>query len=866
MKRLIQVGMFVILSFSLSLSAENPGNPFDGSEGAGGFDEPTDNEGSASDDFGFSPPPTPFEPSSPTAEAAPTIKNMVERFRNIPSQPVPAQPSARSLSPGPSLPTASSAKKSATAPRLQDYLELDETVKGLEVKSFDLQDKEIKDVVLLISKWTGKNFILDQKVRGKITIIGPSQVSLQEAYQAFLSSLDANNLTTVQSGKFIRIIETAEARRAPVKTYSGTYAPRDDQYITRIFQLKYINAEEVQREFRDLVTRQGKLFAYEPTNSIIITDTGSNIHRLREMLDALDVKTHETGLHVLKINHSSAKTIADMLTDIYGETQSTRPGQPRTFRRGALERSRGGGIVTKIIPDEQTNSLIVLANSVGFKQISQTVGKLDVRSKDNGKIHVYYCEHAKAEDLATTLAALASGGSSTSQQSQRPRSQSRSSNSSGANPSGGGTPVSTSSGPVSADFGEGVKITSDASTNALVINGSPGEYQALRKVLKKLDIPRLQVFVESAIMEVSMDDTDEWNLNLGIGIPGRGFGGGFVGDSASLIGALTKSGAATEGVNIPGFIGGPFSTDVRSSATSAASTVEMAPFMAILNILAKETRANVLSTPQIVAIDNQEAEFKVQDKIPMASALTSLGGAGATGVPQVNVEKVDVGIAIKLTPHINATSKMIQLDVDQTIEDVKDSSSVPEALQATTRATTSRMIKTSVVVKDQDYIALGGLMSDRSSEVETKVPLLGDIPVLGWLFKSKSWEKKKTNLVILLHPQIINTRLDTATLVKKQLSRRDAFIKDDHYDHDAHKESIDDLKSKVDQQEQEGKTEPIIDYRKNDPMLGETPPASAATSNDRITNEVISQEPAVPSTPVESPPQDMPMIPPGEEG
>src|SRR5690606_30606553 len=171
----------------------------------------------------------------------------------------------------------------------------------------------------LISKWTGKNFILDAKVRGKITILGPSQVTLEEAYHAFLSALDANNLTTVKSGKFIRVIESAEARRAPVETYAGDYAPDTDQFITRIFQLKYINADEVQREFRDLTTRQGKLFAYEPTNSIIITDTGSNIKRIQEILDTLDVKGFETTLHVMRIKHTSAKAVAEMLDEIYGD-------------------------------------------------------------------------------------------------------------------------------------------------------------------------------------------------------------------------------------------------------------------------------------------------------------------------------------------------------------------------------------------------------------------------------------------------------------------------------------------------------------------------------------------------------------------
>jgi general secretion pathway protein D len=242
--------------------------------------------------------------------------------------------------------------------------------------------------------------------------MGPSQVTLEEAYQAFLSALDANGLTTVKSGKFIRIIESAEARRAPVETYAGDYTPDTDQFITRIFQLKYINADEVQREFRDLTTRQGKLFAYEPTNSIIITDTGSNIKRIQEILDTLDVKGFETTLHVLRIKNSSSKAISEMLGDIYGDNSKGGGGgsRPRTFRRSALERTRGGGVISKIVPDEQTNSLLVLANRAGFEQLQQLVRKLDVKVTDTGRIHVYYCEYAKAEDLAATLASLSGSG------------------------------------------------------------------------------------------------------------------------------------------------------------------------------------------------------------------------------------------------------------------------------------------------------------------------------------------------------------------------------------------------------------------------------------------------------------------------
>lgn len=204
-----------------------------------------------------------------------------------------------------------------------------------------------------------KKFHYRPKGQRKITILGPAAVSLQEAYQAFLTALDANGLTTVQAGKYIRIIDSAEARRSPVKTYAGDYAPKDDQFITRIFQLKFINADEVQREFRDLTTRQGKLFAYEPTNSIIITDTGSNIQRIKEILENLDVKTYETTLHVLRIKNGAAKAIADMLGEIYSEGKSS-PGQPRSFRKSALEKLEGAELFLRLF---QMSKPIVLSYS-----------------------------------------------------------------------------------------------------------------------------------------------------------------------------------------------------------------------------------------------------------------------------------------------------------------------------------------------------------------------------------------------------------------------------------------------------------------------------------------------------------------------
>jgi len=815
--------------FSETDAPHPSGAPTDGSDFA--IDEP-------GDDFGFSPPPAALTPppgaqaipqnEPPPSQAAPNIPPPSKTVTIPPPRSNP--PSARNATPPPSsaknagtpplsAPTAATKKAPPAAPKLTDYLELDPSVKGLEVKNFDLPDKDIRDVVTLISKWTGKNFILDSKVRGKITIIGPSQVTLQEAYQAFLSALDANGLTTVQSGKFIRIIESAEARRAPVKTYSGDYAPKDDQFITRVFQLKYINADEVQREFRDLVTRQGKLFAYEPTNSIIITDTGSNIQRIKELLETLDVKSFETTLHVLKIRNNSAKTIADMLSEIYGESNARGgSGQARSFRRSSLERTRGGGIISKIIPDEQTNSLVVLANKAGFDSLSLLVKKLDVRVTDTGRIHVYYCEYAKAEDLASTLSALSGSGGGAKPSTRRSGSGSTPSNAprpsgapgQAAPPIGGG-----STGPVTAELGDGVKITSDAATNSLVITANASDYQTLKRVIKKLDIPRLQVFVETAIMEIGITKGHNWGVDYGLLTPGGQFKGGFVTSKPEVLAGILSGSpaAAPSGVTIPGI-----------SPTFSLGGNQTASLLGIVNFLASNTNTSVLSTPQIIALDNEKAVFQVQDKIPVVTGSNiSSASTAANPVLTDNIERITSGIDISLTPHVNAASRTIRLEIEQNVESATDNG-VPQQLQNKQKVVTSRKTNTQVVVKDNDFVVLGGLMSDKVDELVKKVPLLGDIPILGWLFKSKSTSVTKTNLVILLRPRIIGTSAKSAELVDEKLSVRDKFL-DENTSGDEHEESINELKAKVREQLERGQASASLspDFVKNEDDEPEAP-------------------------------------------
>lgn len=852
-----------LLAYPVAAENDSPPNPFAGEEEAGGdFNADQDLMDNPVEDLGFEPPED-MEPRDrvDTAPIAPPIEDIDPQPN--PSTPPPSRarrnappprPSARpstppstgsrlsntrsrgqTATPPPPRPssrsrtTSRSNRSARQAPKLDEYLDLDPEVKGLQVKNFDLPDKDIRDVVTLISRWTGKNFILDSKVRGKITIIGPSQVTLEEAYHAFLAALNANGLTTVKSGKFIRIIESAEARRSPVELYTGDYTPDTPKFITRITQLQYINADEVQREFRDLTTRQGKLFAYAPTNSIIITDTGENIRRIEEILRSLDIKGFETSLHVLPIRYTSAKAIADMLDEIYeegssGRTSSSRRSRRRsTFRRSSLDKTRGGGLISKIIPDEQTNSLVVLANAAGFRKLKQLVQKLDVKVTDTGRIHVYYCEYAKAEDLAATLASLAGGGSGSS----TPRRSTGGGNNNNRRNTRVSQPQGGPSSPVSAELEGGVKITSDSSTNSLVITANSTDYQTLKKVIRKLDIPRLQVFVETAILEVTLDDRQEVSVNLASSADGRAFTGGSITNNQAITNLLT--GGIPDGATIPIFAGSRIQADV------GGTTVNLRSFMGLINLLTRTTNTSILSTPQIIALDNEEAEFKVQDEIPVQTSFTAVGGGASqlAGTATGSIERLKTGIEIKLTPHVNAASRTIRLEINQKVDSTKANTEVPAALAQIQRATTTRETNTKVVVRDGDFVMLGGLMSDKIDDSESKVPLLGDIPILGWLFKSSIQSVVKTNLIILLHPRIIGTSYGAAQLVDEKMERRSRFIQDNMGGNDVHERGVGELRGKVLDQKDRGRGSSPARFRSDgsldDPRMGRARPGERST-------------------------------------
>ncbi|MBI3017951.1 MAG: type II secretion system secretin GspD [Deltaproteobacteria bacterium] len=640
------------------------------------------------------------------------------------------------------------------------------------VTSINFRDETLEAVTKSISKLTGKSFIVkDDLGRKKITIISQEDVTIEEAYRAFLSALEMNDLTVVPVGKFLKVVPIQDATKMSLKTYSGEYAPTSDGYITRIYHLKYINAGDIQRALQGIVNPRS-LVAYEPTNSLIITDTGANINRIVEIVTHLDIKGFEEQLIVLKIKYASAKEVADQINNFYKDDK--KPGGSRfapTPPFGGPMEGGGGESISKIIPDPRSNSIIVKANSQGIAKIKELISKLDTPVGGGGKIHVYYLQNSEAEKISTTLNNLLGGRS-------------------GARPPTSFMPgMPPQVGPV--DFEGEIKLTGDKETNSLVITASLQDFQTLKSVIQKLDIPRKQVYVEAYILEVSVSKSKTLGISYTAGVPAPGFRNGLVGGfSGTTPGTMdivldpTKFLTPT-GSGVLGFV-------TRGSTRVTlpnGQSVNIPNATALVRAMATDSNANLLSAPQILALDNEESEIQVSEKIPMSSGASTT----STGIIQTNISREDIGLKLKIKPQINEVSDLVRLAIDQSIEAISKDKP-PSALESQSFISTKRAMKTTVLVKDQDTIVIGGLLRDNVNETTSKVPLLGDIPILGWLFKSTNKDTVKTNLVLLLTPTIIKQYGDFRKLFDQKIKERQEFIDKNYPDtHDKKTTYMDNL-------------------------------------------------------------------------
>jgi general secretion pathway protein D len=640
--------------------------------------------------------------------------------------------------------------------------------------TLDFADAELAQVIETIARATNRNFIYDDRVRGRVTIVSPEPIPVEQAYAVFESVLQVKGFTTVVTpGGAIKVVPVREAKESSIETVkSSKRPPNRDTFVTRLIPLRYIDADSIVNTLKPLVSKDAAMAAYPPTNTVILTESSSNIRRLIAILESIDVETYKEDLAVINIEYADAATLADQVSEIYG-AEVAESGAFDASRRAARRRianpadPNAGPSAHKppvrILTDERTNSLLVLAPRAQLDEVRRLVAKLDVPVQGGGRIHVYYLNNAKAEELAETLSGLVGGGGGGGSSSSS-RSRSRSSTTGGgatgvANPLtggglGGGAAVPSIRSEVAGLEG-GISITADPATNSLIIQASQEGFNTLAQVIAKLDVERPQVSVEALIMELTVSG----NENLGF----TGLLRTINGDTDFVVASATSAAGAATGVpSLPDAAGGLLGRVLRNTTNPDADgnpTSNGSVIDGILKLSATNGDINIVSAPHILTSDNEEAEIRVGNNIPIISSRVQSAAGVDTGLSSsVNVERQDIGVTLRVTPQITEGDSL-RLEIFQEITDINTTLAVGDAEDVGV-ALTNRRVENTVVVRDGETVVIGGLLSDATNDKVTKVPWLGDIPFLGWLFKSTTTDTRKTNLLVFLTPRIVRTPLD----------------------------------------------------------------------------------------------------------
>jgi general secretion pathway protein D len=725
---------------------------------------------------------------APGGSAPPTVNIPALRKRR---EPPAAQAAAAAKPPTPA--PAAGADTSAAGGTMIGEKEFNSCKKfpsGKRIVKLNLKpDTELGDLISWISSITCKQFLLPGTIPAnskKVTIVAPELITPEEAYRLFLGALDSVGLTVQPSGKVLRIIETVKAKSAPIPLYGeDSDVPMNESYVTRLIRVENADPNEVAQVLGRLKSEQGDVIVYAPQGALIVTDLASNIQRMMAILKQIDQPGTGEKVWIIGVKNTSAMDMAQKLGEIFqvaklggkgGQTTNTPP--PANAPRPKTGDLTAEMMISKIIPDERSNQLIVIANEKSYARLLTLVKKLDVPIEGgDGRIHVYYCENANCDELAQTIGSvtgIAVSGATGSR--TRPRSSTPTPTPVAA---GAGQPLS---GPNLLFEGE-VRMNFDRPTNSLIIVSSLKDYQALRRVIELLDSPRKQVFVEAMILEVTLDKERDLGASWHGIKPQNLFG---LSEPSLIVGGLNPANTlqptnALGDTMLAGVLGPVLTaSEAQGLGTAATSTVDIPSFGVLIKALQTNSDVDVLSNPHLLIMNNEDGEISVGQKVPFpvstlglnpaaGAATGALGGLGLGGLfPQVQRE--NVALEIKLTPHVNEHD-IIRMEVD-----AKDSELAPGGSPTLGPSTSERSAKTVVVAKDQQTILIGGLMSDKIINSVTKVPLLGDIPILGFFFRNTTKHIVKTNLIIALTPYVINDQSDLRRVLEKKMRERREFV------------------------------------------------------------------------------------------
>lgn len=626
----------------------------------------------------------------------------------------------------------------------------------------NLRDADLTAFINEVADITGKNFAVDPRVRGNVTVISNKPLNKDEVYDLFLGVLNVNGVVALPSGKTVKLVPDSNVKNSGIP-YDSRSRAGGDQIVTRVIWLQNTNPNDLIPALRPLMPQFAHLAAVAGTNALIVSDRAANIYQLENIVRNLD-GTGQNDIEAISLQSSQAEEIIGLL-----ETMSA-TGASKDFI----------GSRVRIIADNRTNRILIKGDPDSRKRLRQIIEMLDVPSADRlGGLKVFRLKYASAKNLAEILQGLVTGQSVSSSSASNNAGSSNNSinnlvsnNQSSNSTSGSSSSISTPSinlnsgsnnqnAGVSSFNGNGVSIIADSTQNALVVKADPQLMREIEAAIQQLDIRRQQVLIEAAIIEVAGDDADQLGVQWALGDISSGIGlinFTNVGSSLSKLAAGYLTGGAA---GLGSAIGAGSSIVVGDYKEGANGSRKL--YGALIQALKSNTKSNLLSTPSIVTMDNEEAYIVVGQNVPFVTGSVTTNSTGVN--PYTTVERKDVGVTLKVVPHIGEGGS-VRLEVEQEVSAVQESRG-----QATDLVTSKRAIKTSVLADHGQTVVLGGLISDNSIHSRQGLPVLGDIPYLGRLFRADSKTNEKRNLLVFIHPTIVGDSDDVRRISQQRYNQ-----------------------------------------------------------------------------------------------
>jgi len=595
--------------------------------------------------------------------------------------------------------------------------------------TLNLKNADIHSLIQTVSRQSGKNFVVDPRVKARVTVISSEPLNSDELYETFLSVLQVHGYAAVPQGDLIKIVPDVNAKQGPVPAYTDDQST-SDQLVTRVIKVENVPAAQLVPILRPLVPQQGHLAAYAATNTLIVTDRASNIERLSTIISGID-RPDNDEVGIVRLKHASASEIIRILQSL--QNRGAQIGTPGQVRFAA---------------DERTNSILLSGDQNARSRMRGIIMNLDTPVESGGNTRVVYLRYANAVDLLAILTGVSAGQAAIGVESDGGDEGGATGDAGVPLPSSvdaNGVPVPQAPQVPTASLirrateetsRPNVDIQADEDTNALIITAPPDEMRSVLAVIEQLDIRRAQVLVEAIIAELSANNSSQLGVNFAVN-----------GGEQSRPVAYTNLGGATQQLGALALSQGTSGLASGLSLALGRFGTGGVDFGFLLSAIASDSDNNILSTPTLMTMDNQEAEITVGQNVPF---VTGRQLSSANNNPFQTIERQDIGITLKVKPQINEGDN-IKMEIEQEVSDVATTA----VTGASDIVTNTRSIKTTVLVEDGQTLVLGGLIDDQVNDSRDKVPFLGDIPLLGSLFRYRTTNKRKRNLMVFLHPTIL---------------------------------------------------------------------------------------------------------------